>query len=125
MMAEKGGEQQPTPQRLLGAPQLFGSPHKEAELEAQFVTGGEDVKLFLTRIHRVLLFPLNSVTAMSRKSATYAADHRLKELRRMADATSTETAQTIQDRNSWFVKPTKKRILNASEVARYLMQNEQ
>ena len=62
---------------------------------------------------------------MSRKSATYEADQRLKELRRLADATSTETAQTIQDRNSWFVKPTKTRILNASEVARYLLQNEQ
>jgi hypothetical protein len=62
---------------------------------------------------------------MSRKSANYAADQRVKELRRLADATSTESPQAIQERNSWFVKPTKKRILNASEVARYLLQNEQ
>jgi hypothetical protein len=59
----KWGEQQPTPQRLLGAPQLFGSPHKEGEMESWFLTEWEDVKLFLTRLHRVLLSPLKSVTS--------------------------------------------------------------
>ena len=58
---------------------------------------------------------------MSLQKADYQADQRLKEMRRRADANSTDSPQTIQDRNSWFPKPTKKRILNVSEVAKYLL----
>ena len=58
---------------------------------------------------------------MSRQTANYQADQRLKEICRQANANSTDSPQTIQDRNSWFAKPTKKRILNASEVAKYLL----